>query len=380
MTSSGIIVVAAGGTGGHLFPAAALSGELMVRGWGVVLITDSRGAQNAENSFVGDVKIHVVRSGTPAGSNLVTAIWVLLQIAIGTWQAWWLLSRLRPAVVVGFGGYPSLPTMWAAIQRGIPTMVHEQNAVLGRVNRVFARRVRGIALSHSETDRLPASIRAKVVVTGNPVRPAVSQWRKQPYEIAAEDGPFRLLVVGGSQGAAILGRVVPKALAALPKALQLRLDVNQQCRAEDINDAGATYRASEITNALRTFFDDVGERLGRAHLVVSRAGASSISELACVGRPAIIVPLPHAADDHQTINARAFAQDGAAHVLSQEDQFTSEQLSVLIGELMANPAQLQDMAASARAQGRVDCEVALANFAEEIAGSSSHKSFAGAAQ
>ena len=365
---TGVVVLAAGGTGGHLFPAAALGGELRVRGWGVVLITDGRGEQSAEHSLIADVATYVVRCGTPAGGNLLTAVWVFLQIAIGTWQAWWLLSRLQPTVVVGFGGYPSLPTMWAAIQRGIPTIVHEQNAVLGRVNRLLARRVSGVALSQTETERLPASIRATIAVTGNPVRPAVSQARDRPYVAAVDDGQFKLLVIGGSQGAGVFGSVIPAVLASLPKEFRQRLDVSHQCRAEDLDHVAAIYQESDISNALETFFDDIGERLAQAHLVISRAGASSIGELGCVGRPAIIVPLPHAADDHQAANARVFANGGAAHVLIQEKQFTADRLGTLVRDVMDNPARLVDMAAKARAKGRTDCEVVLADFTEQVAG------------
>jgi len=364
---TGVVVLAAGGTGGHLFPAAALSGELRVRGWGVVLITDSRGERSVEQTPLADVTTHVVRCGTLASGNLLTAVWVVLQIAIGTWQAWWLLYRLQPAVVIGFGGYPSLPTMWAAIQRGIPTIVHEQNAVLGRVNRLLARRVSGVALSLAETGRVPTSKRARVVVTGNPVRTSVRQGRRYAYQAAADDGPFRLLVIGGSQGASIFGKVIPAALSTLPNKLRQRLDVSQQCRAEDIEQVGAIYQASDIKHALGTFFEDIGERLVHAHLVISRAGASSICELACIGRPAVIVPLPHAADDHQSANARVFAHGGAAHVLIQGKQFTADHLGGLISIFMDSPVRLADIAAKARAKGRTDGETALADFTAQIA-------------
>ena len=364
---TGLVVLAAGGTGGHLFPAAALGGELKVRGWAVVLITDRRGAESVGQTFFAEVTTHTVRSGTPAGRNLLAVLPVLVQIVIGTWQAWWLLSRLRPQVVIGFGGYPSLPTMWAALQRGIPTLIHEQNSVLGRVNRTLARRVTTIALTYAETAGVPVSKRKDAIVTGNPIRGSILASRDIGYPSVDPGGRFRLLVIGGSQGAAIFSRIVPEALAALPAPLRECLDVSQQCRAEDLDHVGAAYDAQGIRYVIKSFFDDVSERLAQAHLVISRAGASSLGELACVGRPAILVPLPHAADDHQTANAAAFEKSGGAIVLRQPDQFTADGLRDVLNELMTNPERLADMASRTRAAARLDGEVALADAVERIA-------------
>ena len=364
---TGVVVLAAGGTGGHLFPAAALGGELMIRGWGVVLLTDRRGAKSAQQAMAASISTHVVRSASPAGRNLLTLGWVFLQIVLGTWQAWWLLARLRPAAVVGFGGYPTVPTLWAAIQRRVPTLIHEQNAVLGRVNRTLARRVDCIALSHRQTARVPGATEAKIVVTGNPVRAALHAIRAMDYVGAEPTGRFGVLVIGGSQGTGIFADVVPHALAALPLAQRQRLEVVQQCRAEDLDRVAKIYQASGIASTLRTFFEDIGDQFSHAHLVVSRAGASSISELGCVGRPAILIPLPHAADDHQTVNAKQYARDGAAIVLAQGTQFTAESLSALLGDLMTTPARLIRMAAAARVNGRTDCASVLADATERLA-------------
>ncbi len=363
-----LVVLAAGGTAGHLFPAAALGGELRVRGWGVVLITDRRGAENAAQAFFRDVTTYVVRSGTPAGRNLFAAAWVIMQLLVGIWQAWWLLLRLRPTLVVGFGGYPTLPIMWAALQRGIPTLIHEQNAVLGRVNRLVANRVAGIALSYPDTARLPTSAPGEIAITGNPVREEIRRGRERVYQVAKRDGVFRLLIIGGSQGANIFGEVVPDAITSLSDPLRRRLQVSQQCRPEDRERIVSVYRNHEIAAACETFFVDIADRMVRSHLVITRAGASSVAELACVGRPAILVPLPHAADDHQAANARALAGGGAAILLLQGDQFSADALAKLLARFMADPEALAAMAGKAQAQGRADGEAALADFAERIAG------------
>ena len=363
---TGPIVLAAGGTGGHLFPAAALGGELRLRGWGVVLVTDRRGAASGAGAFPKDVATHVVRSGTPAAGNAAARVRAVLQIIAGTLQAWRLLSRLRPRLVVGFGGYPALPTLWAALQRGIPTLIHEQNAVLGRVNRLLARRVAGIALSYPDTERLPTSA-ARLAVTGNPVREAIRRGRERAYRGAEREGPFRLLVIGGSQGAGIFGEVVPSAVASLSPSLRRRLEIDHQCRPADRERIASAYRRHGVAAACEPFFADVAERMARAHLVIARAGASSIAELACIGRPAILVPLPHAADDHQTANAKALAGAGAAILMPERDRFDPDSVAGLLARLMTDPGALADMAAKARAEGRADGGAALADFAERIA-------------
>ena len=362
-----LVVLAAGGTGGHLFPAAALGGELLVRGWAVVFITDRRGSESSASAALRDAPTYVVRSGTPAGRNLFAAAWVILQIFVGTCRAWWLLLRLRPAVVVGFGGYSALPTMWAALQRGIPTLIHEQNAVLGRVNRLLAKRASGVALSYVETARLPASS-AQIAVTGNPVRAEILGERKSGYRPPDDENHFSVLIIGGSQGARVFGEVVPEALRLLPDELRRRLEVEQQCRPEDRDKIDAEYRRHGIVASCETFFTDVARRIADAHVVIARAGASSVAELACIGRPAILVPLPYAPDDHQAANAQAFAADGAAIVLLEDNEFSAKALAELLERLMMDPDALPMMAEKARSWGRTDADVALATFVERIAG------------
>ena len=362
-----LVVLAAGGTGGHLFPAAALSGELLVRGWAVVLITDQRGTENSASAALRDVTTYVVRSGTPAGRNLFAAAWVILQILVGTCRAWWLLLRLRPAVVVGFGGYPALPTMWAALQRGIPTVIHEQNAVLGRVNRLLVKRVSGVALSYVETARLPETS-AQIVVTGNPVRADILGERESAYQPSGDESRFSLLIIGGSQGARVFGEVVPEALSLLPYQLRRRLVVEQQCRPEERDRVDSEYRRHGIAASCETFYPDVARRIADAHLVIARAGASSVAELASIGRPAILVPLPYAADDHQVANAEAFAADGAAIVLLEQNEFSAKTLAELFKRLMLDPDCLSAIAEKARSRARTDANISLAAFVERLAG------------
>ena len=362
-----LVVLAAGGTGGHLFPASALGGELLLRGWAVVLITDRRGSESGASAALRDATTYVVSSGTPAGTNLFAAAWVVLQIFAGTCHAWWLLLRLRPAVVVGFGGYPALPTMWAALQRRIPILIHEQNAVLGRVNRLLAKHASGVALSYVETARLPTGS-AEIVVTGNPIRAEILGERESAYRPSGDKSHFSVLIIGGSQGARVFSKVVPEALRLLPDELRRRLEVEQQCRPEDRDRIDAEYRRHGIVASCETFYVDVARRIADAHVVIARAGASSVAELACIGRPAILVPLPYAADDHQSANAQAFASDGAAIVVQEDSEFSAKALAGLLKRLMMDPDALATMAEKARSWGRADADIALATFVERIAG------------
>jgi UDP-N-acetylglucosamine--N-acetylmuramyl-(pentapeptide) pyrophosphoryl-undecaprenol N-acetylglucosamine transferase len=271
-----------------------------------------------------------------------------------------LLRRLAPAAVVGFGGYPSLPTVFASLQRGIPTALHEQNAVLGRVNRLIAGRVTAIATSFDHVTHLPEGSAARVTVTGNPVRAGVLAVRHDTYEATAH-GKLRVLVTGGSQGAQIFSRVVPAAVAALPADLRARLEIVQQCRPEDIEAARATYRDAGVAAELATFFDDLPKRLARAGLVICRAGASTVAELTAVGRPAILVPYPHATDDHQSVNAAALTDAGAGWLMRQPE-FTPAVLTARLGDLLADPAPLGRAAVAALALGRPDAAERLANL------------------
>lgn len=358
------IALAAGGTGGHLFPAQALAAELVRRGRRVVLLTDKRTA-GFEDRFQG-VEVHVVRAATFANAGALAKARALADIGAGTLAARKLLRRLDVAAAVGFGGYPSLPPMLAATMLRLPAMLHEQNAVLGRVNRLLAPRVDAVALSFESTVGLRAEDESKRSVTGNPVRPAIVAVRELAYVPPNGEGPLRLLVLGGSQGAQILSDVVPAALAALPPELRSRLRVTQQCRPEDLERVRAAYRESGIVADLAAFIDDVPALLGACHLAITRAGASTVAELAVAGRPSILVPYKHATDDHQTANARALAAAGGAFVMPQ-DKFTAATLADSLSALLIDAPVLGDMAKAARAAGVPDAAARLADLVESLA-------------
>ena len=358
---SGPFVLAAGGTGGHLFPAEALAGELVGRGRQVHLVTDSRTGFLAAQ--IAGVEIHTVSAGR-LGGGPIRAAHGLAGLAAGTLQARRLLRRLVPAVVIGFGGYSSLPTMLAAASLGLPTLIHEQNAVLGRANRLLAPRVARIATGFPQTAGLRPGARA--VHTGNPVRPAVLALGDAAYTPPQDDGMIELLVLGGSQGAHILAEIVPAALAMLPQPLRRRLYVSQQARPEDIAAVVEDYAEAEISAEIESFFADVPQRLERAHLAICRSGASTVAELAAIGRPALLIPYPYATDDHQTANARAFAMAGGGRVVQQAG-LGAEALAAEIGKLLASPPALIEMAQRAAAFGRRGAarELALLTLALE---------------
>ena len=355
------IVLAAGGTGGHVFPAQALAAELAVRGRGLALVTDRRGAGFGD--ALGAAAVYTVRAGTVSGRGVSGRLRGLANIALGVVQARRLLHRLRPAGVVGFGGYASVPTVLAATQLGLPTVIHEQNAVLGRANRLLAPRVRAIATSFAETAQLCPADQAKAEHTGNPVRPAVAALAGKPYPAPRPEGTLTVLVTGGSQGAAVMAEVVPAAMAALPPALGQRLQVAQQCRAEDLERVRETYQAVGIAADLAEFFDDLPARLAEAQLVIARAGASTVAELAAAGRPAILVPYALATDDHQSANTRALESAGGAWTMPQTE-FTPGALAARIEAFFVAPSQLADAAAKARAVGRPRAAVSLADLIE----------------
>jgi UDP-N-acetylglucosamine--N-acetylmuramyl-(pentapeptide) pyrophosphoryl-undecaprenol N-acetylglucosamine transferase len=354
------IVIAAGGTGGHFFPAEALAAELLARGHRIVLMTDSRSAGLTSAVFAGHEQ-HILRGAGIAGRGLVRGVRAIAALAAGVLQARALLSRIGAAGVVGFGGYPCVaPVLGASLLRRRPAVVlHEQNAVLGRANRFLASRADMLALSFAATERVPAS--ARTVVTGNPVRPAIAALSQTEYAPPADR--FRLLVLGGSLGARVFSDVVPDAIAALPEALRARLSVVQQCRKEDLDRVRAAYAALGLEADLASFFPDVADRLQSAHLVIARAGASTVSELAVAGRPAILVPLPGAIDDHQSANARALAQAGGAWVLPQP-QFTAASLAERLNHLLSTPSALAAAATGARTQARADAAARLADVVE----------------
>ena len=359
------MVLAAGGTGGHLYPAQALAEEFLSRGRSLALVTDDRG--EAFLSTIEGVDSFAVRAGTPTGKSLMGRLEGFKEIALGTLQAGRILRRIGATAAIGFGGYPSLPTMLAAMRVGIPTVIHEQNAVLGRTNRRLARRATAIATSMSETAGLDDRARKKTRRTGNPVRPAIVAARETEYAASGPGDPFRLLVYGGSQGSHIIGEVVPAALTTLDESLRARMDVTQQCRAEDLAAVQAAYETAGIQAETAPFFEDLPGRLATAHLVIGRAGASTVGELAVVGRPAILVPLPTAIDDHQNANARFLAVSGGAWVMP-EDEFTPSALARQLKSLIADQSALADAAIFARVTGRPDAASRLADIVEELVG------------
>jgi UDP-N-acetylglucosamine--N-acetylmuramyl-(pentapeptide) pyrophosphoryl-undecaprenol N-acetylglucosamine transferase len=355
------VVIAAGGTGGHFFPAEALAAELVRRGRRVALMTDARAAKNSSNAFAGREQFVLSGAGI-AGRGAWRAVLAAAALAAGTWQARGILARLDAAAVVGFGGYPSVaPVLATRLLRRRPTVVlHEQNAVLGRANRMLSNHADTLALSHAATAKLPAG--AHTLLTGNPVRPAIAALAGQGYAPPAVE--IRLLVLGGSLGARVFSEVVPPALALLPQALRIRLSVTQQCRAEDLEGVRAAYAASGIAAELAPFFADMAALLRDSHLVIARAGASTVAELGVAGRPAVLVPLPGAIDDHQTANARSLADAGGAWMLPQPE-FTPAELAQRISALMANPELLRAAAASAAGRGHADAAARLADLIDQ---------------
>jgi len=357
------IVLSAGGTGGHLFPAQALAGELLRRGRRIVVMTDSRG-RNYQSVFPG-ASIEQVPSATFVGSLLSRAV-APLRIVAGILVSFFKLRRIKPSAVVGFGGYPSLPVLAAALMDGVPTAIHEQNAVLGRVNRLFADRVKAVAASLPVARFAPENA-SRIVYTGNPVRPEASEHAAAPYAAPRDGEAIRLLVFGGSQGARALSALVPAAIASLPPQLRTRLSIVQQCRREDLEQVRATYRAAGIVAELAAFFDDLPARMAAAHLVIARSGASTMSELAVIGRPAILIPFPSATDDHQTANAAVFAHAGAAWLLPQRDLSVSS-LAGFLEKVLESPDELERLARAALSLARPDAASRLADMVEQIAG------------
>jgi UDP-N-acetylglucosamine--N-acetylmuramyl-(pentapeptide) pyrophosphoryl-undecaprenol N-acetylglucosamine transferase len=360
---SALVVLAAGGTGGHMFPAEALAGELVGRGIKVALVTDKRG--QAFDSRLSGVTLHRILAGRP-GAGITSRVIAVCEIALGLFAARRILRALAPAAAVGFGGYPSVPTMMAASRLGVPTVIHEQNARLGRANRWLLPRMKRIATSFAEVDGLAGIERKRIVETGNPVRLAVTAERSVPY-LPPVSGPINLLVIGGSQGARILSAVVPAALALLSPEIKTRISVAQQARPEDIESVKRVHQVNGISADVATFFTDVPARMARAHLVISRSGASSVAELCVIGRPAILVPYRHAADDHQTANAEALTRAGAAWMMS-EQSFTPAALTQRLEALFAQPHLLAGAAASAQRLGRPDAARRLADVVIESAG------------
>jgi UDP-N-acetylglucosamine--N-acetylmuramyl-(pentapeptide) pyrophosphoryl-undecaprenol N-acetylglucosamine transferase len=364
-TDRPLAVLAAGGTGGHLFPAEALAVALAKRGIRVDLATDER-ATRYGTAFPAR-ETHIIPSATMRGRDPLALARTASALGLGLIKAYRLFGALKPAAVVGFGGYPTVPPVLAAAWRGIPTLIHEQNGVMGRANRLLARHVRAIATSlPGALDGEPKLV-AKATHTGNPVRPAVIEAAKLIFVPPDRAGPLRLLVFGGSQGARIMADVVPPAIERLPAAVRTHLSVVQQAREEDIGRVRATYARLGLQSEIKPFFPDLPQRIAESHLIVSRSGASTVAELAAIGRPAILVPLPHALDQDQLANAAVLERAGGAIRIDQAG-FTPEKLASEIGRLAAEPDRLARMAQCARSAGALDAAERLAALVLGVAG------------
>ena len=359
------VVLAAGGTGGHLFPAFALAQELGRRALIVDLVTDQRAGR-----YGGDFParaIYPLPSATFAGRSPVAAARTGVTLLRGVAAAVRLFRRLKPAAVVGFGGYPAFAPVVAARLSRVPTLLHEQNAVLGRANRLLAPHATAVATSFASTKFLADPAGPKVRFVGNPVRDQVLTWANQGYFPSRDEDPFRLLVFGGSQGARVFSDTVPAALALLPAQVRARLRVVQQCRAEDLAQVEAVYQRQSVHAQLATFFANLPEQMAKAHLVIGRSGASSVAELAVLGRPAILVPLPHAIDNDQKLNAIRLAESGGAWCIEQ-GELSPPRLASTLADLMRAPEVLMAAAAAAKRQGRPAAVQRLADLVEELIG------------
>jgi UDP-N-acetylglucosamine--N-acetylmuramyl-(pentapeptide) pyrophosphoryl-undecaprenol N-acetylglucosamine transferase len=357
------VLVAAGGTGGHLFPAEALAAGLIQRGIGVHLATDRRAARYG-SAFV-DHAVHVITSATLRARNPVAMAQTAAALATGLIQAWSLVGRLKPAAVIGFGGYPTVPPVLAAAWRGVPTLIHDANAVIGRANRLLAPRVSAVATTFPDVLRHQPRLAAKATLTGNPVRPAVVAAAATPYPAIGDT--LHLLIFGGSQGARVMADVVPPAIAALEPGLRARLRIVQQARDEDLPRVRSAYSSLSLDAEANPFFADLPARIAASHLIVARSGASTVAELAAIGRPSILVPLPHALDQDQLANAGVLEAAGGAIRIVQQD-FTPRRLTAEITALAAAPQRLQSMAMAAQSLGRLDAAERLADLVMKVAG------------
>ena len=361
--SAPLIILATGGTGGHVFPAEALAEELVGRGYRLALLTDRRG--DAFTGVLGGLETYRIRAGGVAGKKFFAVLRSGFELTIGLLQARGLLNRLTPQAVVGFGGYASVPTMLAASFGGYATVIHEQNAVLGRANNVLASRVKRIATCFNNVRGISEEVKSKVVPTGMPVRPAVINSREIPYPDIFDGCKFKLLVFGGSQGARVLSDVVPEAVRLLGDALRQRIEVTQQCRKEDLGRVRAIYAAGGVKAELSNFFADLPGRIAESHLIIGRSGASTVAELTTIGRPAILIPYSYATDNHQSGNARAIDEAGGGWLID-ESAFSSEALANRLESLFSLPNILRRGATNARAVGRPNAANDLADLVDKI--------------
>lgn len=355
-------VLMAGGTGGHLFPAMALAQELRRRGHDIQLMTDHRVAAYGDK-FPASAT-HIVPSATPSVRNPLKFVVAGTKIAWGICVAWAKLGAIRPDAVIGFGGYPVYPPFVAANLRGIPGILHEQNAVMGRANRALGKMAKVIALSFARTAKAEA-FADKSEVVGNPIRDRVRAVMEVPYP-SLDGGVVRVLVFGGSQGARVFSDLVPPAIAELPAEVRSRLLITQQCRPEDLDRVAEIYRQAKVNVELASFFDDLPERMAASHLIVSRSGASTIAELTAIGRPAILVPLPGAIDADQKNNALVMEAAGGGWIAEQAT-LTPQSLGTRLASLLSDPAGLGQAAAAAKSLGQPDAVSKLADVAERLA-------------
>jgi len=360
MVAKGTIILAAGGTGGHLFPAEALGAELMERGFDVHLLTDER-VRHFVDAFA-DNRVHIIRSATFAGKNPLKLVRSFFQLMRGVRQSRKLVCKLEPCLVAGFGGYPTLPPLYAAASMGVLTFIHEQNAVMGRANSFLARRVDAIAGGFLQEKGKFAD---KIIITGNPVRASVIEAARIPYRFAREDMPFSLLVFGGSQGAAFFSEIVPQALALVNRSVRDRIVVTQQARGCDIKALEEAYKNLGMKADIQPFFSNMAGLISHAHYIISRSGASTVAEIAAVGRPALMVPYPHALDHDQMQNAAALALSGGVKVVRQEE-LTPDRLAVIIRDAIGRPELLADMAAKVRSTGCIQATGLLADMTQAL--------------
>jgi UDP-N-acetylglucosamine--N-acetylmuramyl-(pentapeptide) pyrophosphoryl-undecaprenol N-acetylglucosamine transferase len=353
------VILAAGGTGGHIFPAEALAETLMAQGEYVILVTDQRFA-HFKTGALSQVEKRIIRAGT-VGGNLYRKVTGVLALLVGILQARRLLKRLKPKVVIGFGGYPSFPTVFSASGLNIPTIVHEQNSVLGRANRLLASRVDYIATTFPNTQMVGEKEAEKVRMTGNPVRLSVCALRGVPYPTISQDGQIHILVTGGSLGASVFSKIVPEAVALLPAPLRARVRIDQQCREADLPATREAYSKLGVSVDLASFFVDLPARLAASHLVVARSGASTVCELSVAGRPGILVPLPTSMDNHQYYNAQALEDVGGGWVMTQ-DGFTAASLAARLEAFLTSPATLERAAENAVKLGSPDAAEKLAGL------------------
>ncbi|RCL00703.1 MAG: UDP-N-acetylglucosamine--N-acetylmuramyl-(pentapeptide) pyrophosphoryl-undecaprenol N-acetylglucosamine transferase [Candidatus Tokpelaia sp. JSC189] len=369
MNTKGTIILAAGGTGGHFFPAEALGIELTCRGFDVHFLTDER-ARHFLDSFPDD-HVHVISSATIMGKNPFRFMRALFYLIYGVCQSHRLIRRLKPRLVIGFGGYPTLPPLYAATIMHIPTFIHEQNAVMGRANRFLAARVDAIAGGFLESKDKFAD---KIIITGNPLRASVIEASHVPYSEAKGDEPFLLLVFGGSQGATFFSEIVPQALALMDKSVRSRLIITQQARDSNIVKLTQSYKSLGIKAEIQPFFSNMAELIARAHYIIARAGASTVAEIAAIGRPALLVPYPHALDHDQMQNALTLAFSGGVKVVRQEE-LTPVGLATIIHGAISDPALLATMAIEAHAAGRIGATQDLADMAQALAAGKNANNF-----